>query len=422
MGSFNVTVLDGTWNKRGKPLEGASVFLAQPALSADTDTRGQVTFSGPDLTRALTVSIGKKDFRAFTAVRLNATNLTVYLYPNQQPPYDPPDNPNPGDPPKPAQVSGRVFGFKKIPGMPEGPGISPQARVNFISRSVLSAPPFGGIPLGTVIAKDGDSFRYPLMVGTYNLYAVYGAFDSLNQVFHPFLLGLRKNIQVRSEAPVTDQDIVLTTALDQKARIDLIQAPVPMDSRAVEYGAYVSLDMGNRKVIYLNQAKGTGKQLVVSGLPEVDSSDLFFVGLASLEGNYPYSYTFRRQSGDLNAGVKLGPFLGFTQLVDPLDEGELKQGKIRWKFLGPTPNLTQLQLKTTDVPSKTLWRIVLPGDQNEVELPKELVDNLPHGKRLFVILYTANSPRFDFDRFNFSQLSSGRWTSYTVNYSSLTVP
>jgi len=58
----------------------------------------------------------------------------------------------------------------------------------------------------------------------------------------------------------------------------------------------------------------------------------------------------------------------------------------------------------------------------EVQLPAELLDVLPTGEPLMLLLYTANSPRFTFDRFNYGQLSSGRWTAYTVNFTSFIAP
>jgi len=47
---------------------------------------------------------------------------------------------------------------------------------------------------------------------------------------------------------------------------------------------------------------------------------------------------------------------------------------------------------------------------------------LPRGEPLIMLIYTANSPRFDFGRFNFGQLGSGRWTDYSINFAVFSAP
>lgn len=417
-GAFNVTCLDGSYVSYGAPLPDATVVIAEPALSARTDDRGQVTFSGPSLVRAVTVTAGKPGYESITVADLNAANLSVYLYPNEQ------------EPPDPGQIevtyssiSGRVFGFKDIPGLPTGPTISHEARIQFTSYSLYSVPPFGSEPRGTPIESDGGRYEFaPLRLGDYSLYALFGAYDSESEQFTPALLGVRRGIQVPSEDPVTGQDVLLTTPLDRSVVVELVEPPLAIDERQPRYGAYVSLDLGADGVIYLNRAQGTGGELVIDRLPAAAGDAFLFVGLASLDGAYPYSYVFRRRDGDLDAGVEMGPFLGFTELVDPPAKGELTDGRIAWTFSGPTPELTQLRIQTAELMPKTLWRVVLPGEVTEIELPAELLSTLPQGEPLMLLLYTANSPRFTFDRFNYGQLSSGRWTAYTVNFTSFSAP
>jgi hypothetical protein len=417
-GAINVTCLDGSWTNYGAPVPGASVVIDAPALSGLTDDRGQVTFSGPSLVREVTLTAGKQGFESITVAALNAANLTVYLYPNEQEPVDPgPYNPTY------SAIEGRVFGFKDIPGLPVGPDITYEARVYLTSWSIYSVPPYGGVPRGTPILTDGGWFQFaPLRLGQYSLYAMYGAFDSQTEVFTPALLGVRREIRLVDETPASGQDVVLSTPLDRSVVVHLIEPPLGTEDKTAEYGAYVSLDLGSQGIIYLNQAKGIGDELVLTGLPQATADSFLFVGLASLGGGYPFSYTFRRQSGDLQAGVELGPFLGFTELLDPPPDGELNAGRIAWSTHGPAPELTQLLIQTAELMPKTLWRVIVPGEVTEVQLPAELLDTLPQGEPLLMLLYTANSPRFNFDRFNYGQLSSGRWTSYTVNFVAFTAP
>jgi hypothetical protein len=394
------------------------VIIQDPALAGTTDDRGQITFSGPSIVRALTLTIGKAGFEAVTVADLNAANLTVYLYPNEQEPIVI----EPGQT-KVGTISGRVFGFKEIPGLPTGETVTLQARVNFTAYSIYSVPPYGGIPQGTPIEQDGGEFEFTTRFGSFSLYAMFGAYDSATDVFTPALMGLRRGIAVESEAPVTGQDVVLSTYLDQAARVRLLNPPLPPPGSTASYGAYVSLDLGGDGVIYLSQAKGAGTELVLEGLPSVSSSSLLFVGLASVDGGYPYSYVFRRQDGGVGEGVELGPFLPFTQIVSPPRDGTLVDGRIAWESpQEPAPALTELLIQTADLMPVTLWRVVLPGDASEIILPPELLSLLPQGEPLLLLMFTADSPRFAYDRFNFSQLSSGRWTRYTIAYTTFNAP
>ncbi len=417
-GSINITCLEGSWANWGAPVPDATVIIDTPSLVGYTDDRGQITFSGPSLVRAVTVSIGKEGFESMTVAGLDAANLTVYLYPNEQEPIDPTQVEVTY-----SSISGRVFGFKDIPGLPTGPNISYEARIYMTSYSIYSVPPYGGEPRGTSIVEDGGAFQFaPLRLGQYSIYALYGALNSDTDEFTPALLGTRRAIELISEDPVQDQDVVLSTPLDKTLLVHLVQPPLGDEEKEAQYGAYVSLDLGADGIIYLGHAQGTTEDLILSGLPSATADAFLFVGLASKGGSYPLSYTFRRQAGDLSEGVQMGPFLGFTTLVQPEQDGELSDGMISWQFDGPTPELTQVLIQTSELMPKVLWRVVLPGDITQVRLPPELLDTLPQGEPLLLLLYTANSPRFTFDRFNYGQLSSGRWTSYTVNYASITAP
>jgi hypothetical protein len=254
------------------------------------------------------------------------------------------------------------------------------------------------------------------------VYALFGAYDSDTDVFTPALLGLRRGIQLVSEEPATDQDIVLGAYLDRSVPIHLDNPPLGTDELPALYGAYVSLDLGADGVIFLSQDSGPGTDLLLKGLPSAASDAFIFVGLASVDGGYPFSYTFRRQEGEIGDGVTLGPFLGFTQIHEPELEGELVDGRISWSVEEPQPELIQILIETNELIPNVLWRVILPGDTTEITLPDELLDMLPQGEPLIMLMYTANSPRFFFDRFNYSQLGSGRWTSYTINFAVFTMP
>jgi hypothetical protein len=420
-GSFNVTALDGSWSKYAQPVPGAAVVLAEPALSALTDDRGQVTFSGPAIVRPITVTVGKAGYQATTVASLNATNLTVYLFPNQQEPVviDPGD---PGDPHL-GRIRGRVFGFKDVPGLPTGPDVTYQARVNFTAWSLYGVPPFGGTPRGTVIEQDGGSFDYEVGFGSYALVAFYGAYRADSDEFTPGLMGVRRGIEVKGEEPLEGQDIVLSTALDQSLTVTLRDPPAAPPDKEARYAAYASLDLGAEGVVFLSQAQGTGASLRLERLPAAGSESFLFTGLASVGGSYPLSYVFRRQEGGFSGGVELGPFLPFLSIEEPAHGQPMSGGRIRFRPIqGGAPDFIELLIETNDLSPVVLWRVILPGDATEVTLPQELLPLLPQGQPLLILVYSAESPRFSFDGFTFSQLYSSRWTRYTVDVSTCLAP
>jgi hypothetical protein len=76
---------------------------------------------------------------------------------------------------------------------------------------------------------------------------------------------------------------------------------------------------------------------------------------------------------------------------------------------------------TNEFPPRYVYRMILPGDATQVTLPPESLALLPKQQPLFLLIYTADSPYFSFDSFNYHQLGTNHWTSYTVNYTVFTM-
>jgi hypothetical protein len=421
-GSFNVTVLNGDRALYGQPIPGAIVVIEDPPIAGTTDESGQVTFSGPKFVRAVMVTAAKEEFGSVTVANLNATNLTVFLPPSSssselsdQPPCV-----------HGSSISGRVFGFKDIPGLPTGPSIVMKAVVYLARKSMFGLPPFSSAPTGLDIEEDGGQFDIGLCWGgNYTIYALYGAFDTITEEFTAALFGMRRGIQLFTDESLTDQDIVLGTYLDQSVSIHLEDPPMaPGDAQTV-YRAYAHLDLGRDGAIYFGEDESTGPDMQIDGLPAATSDSFIFVGLAGVRAgvrdSYPFSYTFRRPQGNLSDGVTLGPFLGFTEIDKPTYGEDLSDGLILWSVQDPQPELIEMVIKTYELPPRRVWQIILPGDTTQVTLPPEALALLPKQQPLFLIIYTANSPYFRFDSFNYSQLNTDHWTSYTINYAVFTM-
>ncbi len=111
--AVNVTVLDGTI---GTPVGDAFVFLDNDPVTpyqGFTNGAGQITFSGPDLGGAHTISVSKEGYVTYSVVHFNAENVTVFLQRF--------DEPQPGlsDLVAPAGVQGKVVDLDKyVAGVP----------------------------------------------------------------------------------------------------------------------------------------------------------------------------------------------------------------------------------------------------------------------------------------------------------------
>jgi len=416
-GSFNVTVLNGDRSNYGQPITGATVIVEEPHYSGLTDELGQVTFSGPDFVRAITVTIAMEEFESVTVADLNAANLTVFMFPaasstdlDTEPECE-----------HTSVLSGRVFGFKDIPGLPTGPTILMQAMLYFSADNMFRLPPFGSLPEGLAIDEDGGQFDIELCWGNYTLYAMYGAFDVFSEEFTPALFGMRRSIHLFSDDPLTEQDIVLGTYLDQSVAIHLQDPPVAPGGAGTVYRSYAHLDLGADGVIYFGEDDSSGPDMQIDRLPSATSDSFVFIGMASVYDSYPISYTFRRPQGDLADGVTLGPFLGFSEIQKPAYGADLGDGLITFSVQDPEPELIQMIVMTNEFPPRYVYRMILPGDATQVTLPPEALALLPKQQPLFLIIYTADSPYFSFDSFNYYQLGTNHWTSYTMNYTVFTM-
>jgi hypothetical protein len=133
--------------------------------------------------------------------------------------------------------------------------------------------------------------------------------------------------------------------------------------------------------------------------------------------------------------VPIGPLLPFVQPIHPVSGGPL-DGTFQWSFAGSTPavglpDLTEIEVAyvivftENGVPIETtpttLWQIVVPGSQTQVQIPDALLTQLlatvPQSTSsyevfLFWVIDTAQAPRFDYSFFSYTDLSPDAWTSF----------
>lgn len=423
-GTLNVTVLNGSGAGYAQPVQGATVMLGtdpNTLLQKRTDRRGQATFSGPELYGALEVTIFKDGWLTFTANHQVGQNLTAFLSPIQ-PGSGSPDlgqgggNAGGGA----ALVSGHVRGFKLPRAL--APNEVAQARV-FVAPTFASMQ----IPTGEgrtsggerwLVEQDGGGFTVYSGQGLRALYALFGIYDKVAQSFSPLLMGLRRGVQADPAKPVANQDIVLDMHLDLDVPVTVLNPlTVPGPGWPAVNEVFAWMELGGQGLIPLARAAGDAPRLTLAGLPRVDGSSLMFMNHASLTPGLPESYCYRKQLGDVSAGVAIGPMLGMMQVVSP-SRGQPLQGVLRWTVeSGPEPDLIQLAL-TLSSPARSgvLWTAVLSGADREIALPPPVLSAFQAAgpeAQLYVSLTAARLARFEYAYWSFGDLSSTNWIAWT---------
>ncbi len=435
VGTLNISVLDATRGFYGAPVPLATVMLgidvATP-FQGLTDARGQLTFSDASLVKAQVVTIFKDGYESATVTNVNAENLTVFISRTSA------GEGNPGNPPPSpphSQISGRVTGFKPPRALAMNEKL--EARVFVATSSLFSGPPLGGTPSKAgekwqVVTEGGDYLVFT-NAGLHATYAVLGIANVAAASFTPFLMGVRRAITTSPDSPAVNKDIILDMHLD-------LTVPVTIDSPLMFPGlvfpepgtnsVYAWLDLGAEGFVPNpnNWGSGTAPSSSVSStattqnfpnFPRLDGTNFIFLNECAGTQNYPVSYYFRRQPGDLSLGVTIGPMLPAPEITQPTT---LFTGTLAWTLApGPTADIHQVQIvKQTPAGNLTLWSVVLPGNETQVVLPAPAVTKLRNeeaGNALFVVIYSSRSPKFAYNQWTYDTLSGVSWSSFTFSVS-----
>lgn len=425
-GILNVTVLNSTPGMGG-PVPGVTVSINDDQLTGVTDDRGQVTFSDPSLLKPVSVTGSMAGFAAATIARVDARNVTLFMQMNEgdgEPSQPPP-------PPGPAFFTGRVCGFKTPPGMVLQPGQRLEARVYMTARYVYAAPPFASPASPSVVLSDCGTYTIATRrYGPLALYAEFGIRDDNVQpaTFTPLLMGIRRGMEAAPDRRVEGQDIILDMHRDLSIPVQ-VESAGPPPGKLVMNTVYSYLDLGGEGVVPLAQRESLDDEFLFEFHPRVAGEGLLFLNLASVYdpmtgGNGPpYSFFYRRQYGDPAAGVDIGPMLAFTRLSTPTAGGTFT-GSLGWSYTdGRLPDVTQIFVEQpAGFASKPIWDVVLPGTELGVSLPPSALVELEPGSTLYWTVMTARSPRFEYDRFGFQQLTVTAWTSFTQDFAMFRAP
>jgi hypothetical protein len=440
VGTINITVLDSTQGSYGAPVPGAQVLLGldpTTPFQGMTDQRGQITFSDPSLVKAETVTVIKDFYESATVTGVNAENLTVFI---ARTGGGEPGSGNPPPGPPPSTIAGRVTGFKSP--RPLVSGESLEARVFVAQTSLYSGPPFAAGPDKSRekwrIVTDGADYLVYTGAGLRAVYAVLGIANSANQSFTPIAMGIKRSITTSPDNPATGKDIIIDMQLD-------VTVPVTIDSPLTFEGPlgpepgfnslYAWLELGAEGFVPNpnNWSTGLGTATTVSSasanltfpsFPRLDGSNFIFLNESAGSANYPVSYYFRRQPGDLTMGVTIGPMLPAPNIVEPQ---VAFNGTISWTLApGAVPNLHNVQIiRPTPFGNTVVWSMVLPGTENQVVVPQLAVDKLNReeaGNQLIVAIFSSRAPKFAYNQWTYDTLSGVSWSSYTISVSNTFTP
>jgi hypothetical protein len=435
VGTLNVTVLDSTRGFYGAPVPLATVMLGTDATTPFqglTDARGQLTFSDPSLVKAQLVTVFLQGYESTTVTAVTAENLTVFI--SRTAGGEGESGPPPAGTPA-SLISGRVTGFKSPRPLSSGEVL--EARVFVAQGSLYGGPPFAGLPNKSRerwrITRDGGDYLVYSGAGLRAVYAVLGIWNAVAGTFTPVTLGVKRGVTTSPDNPASGEDIVLNLQLDLTAPIT-IDAPLTFPSDAGPQPAlnsvYAWVDLGAEGFIpapsnwdtglaYGSSLTSTGTQLRVPHLPQLDGSNFVFLNEAASPTVYPVSYYFRRQPGDLRAGLTIGPMLPAPNLTAPTTTFT---GTVSWSLdPGGVPDLINVQLlKPTLLGNVNLWNMVLPGTETQVVLPQPAVEKLLReeaGNALFLVIYSSRAPKFAYNQWTYDTLSGVSWSAYTITVS-----
>ncbi len=434
-GTLNVTVLDGTYGTQdfGQPIPGCSVTINADELTGLTDVRGQAAFTGPSLVKSITVTVSKSGYAAASISHVFARDVTVWLTNlNGKPP-----SLSTAPPVPPACVSGHIYGFKLPAGVTLTPGTQRlEARVSASAPGLYSTRPFdilglqAGDPQFERVTAEGGTYKMQVRFGGQAIYAVLGIVDSSTSDGHftPLLMGIARGVQgtpgtldsKTGDCKVTNVDLVLDMHRDETAPIQITSAPQSI-AGTVQHECFATLDLGGDGVIPLASVITSNTAFKLERLPRVPGDAVFIVdaaGIASSQGlQAPYSFDLRRQEGDLSAGVVVGPMMGFPVQSTPAVNVPFT-GTLGWTLDGQPADFASVNvLDVGSFPAKMVWDVVVPGTENAVLMPPSVVATLPHGSFYGWYVIAARSPRFDFDHFNYSQISGlNTWTSFSLGF------
>lgn len=419
-GAVNVTV----YSYAGQPIEGAFVMLSTNANTpyfGTTDAEGMITLSGPEVYGEQTITAAAAEHSSTTVQRVNAENVTIFLFPQDDGDGEPP----PGPPL--AMFQGRIAGLNKI--AEPGPRERLMAVVYTTQRNPWRANPNPGA--GSVVESDGP-YTLRSRLGDVAVIAVGGLYNNATNTFRPLRMGVERYL-FAADGQTYNVDLELDIELNQSVTFKLDNPPnLPGGPNGNVINPY--LDFGFEGVFGELEVV-TGRDSVLQAVtqprlagPLADVSYLL-IGGAYTDGDFaPLSEAIMRDVTDTSSMISLPPLPGIPVVTSPPEFGRPVQGLVEFEINSPNePDLFLVYVLTPDF--DVVWEVYLPGTARSFRFPDfPDMSHLPEDERPFpypggtyiLFMMGVKSPGIDYDNFSYDLFGQGVSDGTSINFHIIT--
>jgi hypothetical protein len=444
-GTVNITVID---SMGGLAVPGAFVLLGDELdtpYQGLTDDRGQLTFSGDELSGPVTVHVAVECMERASLVAFDATNVTVHLTPLLDPSCA-----EAGAPPPPGRgtagsfISGQlIFGGSQEFATHAWDALPPprdnEVRVAYVFttrahvQSPNPTPSLNGtmariLEEGSARGDEGYLYRIFARPAALGVYAISGLERRDTGDFTPYVMGIARSVLTAPGEETENIDIRMDIPLDRELQVDLSHLPSGSSRAPDHFRVRAYLDLGAEGVM-LRQINGQALDVLTS----FDAGNLFrFFAQPALTGNLsdgryglvagwyspnneddaPYSEVRRIGLTQTDEPVALQDLLAIPDVEAPLFGALLPEDRVlRWNLEGPAPDMFVIKIiGGDDLPA---WTQIVPGSQSESTIPdlstiEGLTDITPG-----VITWEVRAVRiedFEYNEFKYNLLSPRFWT------------
>ncbi len=457
-GTINVTVVDSLLGVR---LAGAYVVVGDDLdtpLQGLTDARGQITFSSEGLDGPVTIHAALHCFENGSIVAFDATDVTIFLRTliGIEPScteidlfeFEIPDFPT-----DTARAVASIAGELILPQLDEffynDWSRIPKPRDNefrvayiFTTRSSATSSqtnPNTTDGLHRVVEGESEiqTLGYPYKIsarsGGLAVYALAGIENRSTREFTPYFMGVTRDVVTAPGEETSPIDIYVDIPLDREFSVELVELPQQTPTGPYQFRAQAHVDLGGQGVIVreVNNnvidliRKSSGDAVFRFFAQPAMIDRLTDARYAVLLGWYtgpadepPYTEMIRRGvEQTVDPLILQDELLGLPQAISPEDGEPIPENRIlSWRSDGLQPDMHIVTIEGGD--GYPAWRQIVPGSVRETPIPDlSSIPDLEDIAEGFITwkVRAVRIPSFQYNQFQYDQLSSRRWTHEALN-------